>query len=732
MGDGTMLGEPVVVSSRSPHLARTVRRVRSLVPYRFVFVPGAHYDAEDVALSPPEAPHQLAASTRHGLARMKIRGGLGDTLLIQYRIATNLYLERLAWICPPSPWSFYCLRKSPQCTLSWIGITPGPVLSTAKSNGRETRRYDYVCFRLAATIKDGDYNDFLIYLQITPDCLDSLHFEPCKKTNGRLPHLDDVRRQLGNEGDLTRLQFRLRRGIHAQLIVSNDSPDYEALADPARHTFDLVASVAASSFSLYLPANKLRNELLDACVEAVMRSSVLTQEEFRSYQRAVNLKRLYRGKGVKVLAASDYNRSSQADGQRNRSTSPATNDSCATTVDFDTVPRDQGSPPQYGECVSEGKKPRTISDDAANLVENSRVDYAPPKYSETDELRTPTFVSKRLRPHGSEDVLSPNPKRLLSRGSFTAISATAVTRNARRLEAKSRPELDDADIDDRVLLRNLMRRVAQQEEQIKHLRQGQQSKQLQQEKIIKQLQDDVEKLRQHTEGGYRELEGICDNLACRQDRAEEDLENLDVHTSELDEICDKLEEQIPNVSDQMGDVLEEYMGYWVKEHLSDWVKEHMEKLVSKHMGKGGEGDLAGLLREFPSASDKGNDSANKRSIDEYRTRDDKKQGSSTPVRKPLLVFLPGTNKMPRTIEKMPEESGIGTLGLVTNSATAARPEEESGAEIGRQCRRHVGGTGDTLGMLNTVSSAHGGAPNNELGSRADYQTKIEKTVEFRE
>ncbi|KDN66731.1 hypothetical protein CSUB01_12293 [Colletotrichum sublineola] len=302
-----------------------------------------------------------------------------------------------------------------------------------------------VCFRLAATIKDGDYNDFLIYLQITPDCLNSLHFKP---------------------------------------------------------------------------------------------------------------------------------------------------------FDFDTVPRDQGSPPQYGECVSEGKKPRTISDDAANLVENSRVDYALPKYSETNELRTPTFVSKRLRPYRSEDVLSTNPKRLLSRGLFTAISVTAVTRNARRLKAKSRPELDDADINNRVLLRNLMRQVAQQEEQIKHLRQGQQSKQLQQEKIIKQLQDNVKKLRQHTEGGYRELEGICDNLACRQDRAEEDLENLDVHTSELYEICDKLEEQIPNVSDQMGDVLEEYMGDWVKEHLSDWVKEHMEKLVSKHMGKGGEGDLAGLLREY--------------------------------------------------------------------------------------------------------------------------------------
>ncbi|KAK1973631.1 hypothetical protein LZ30DRAFT_610290 [Colletotrichum cereale] len=411
-----------------------------------------------------------------------------------------------------------------------------------------------VCFRLAVTVKDGDYNDTLIYLQITPDHLDSLRFELCKKRNGSPPHLDNVRQRLSNKGgkgDLTRLRFRLRSGIHAQLIVPNDSPDYGALVSPARHTFDLVASVAASSsFSLYLPANQLSKQLLKACVEAVERSSVLTQEELRSYQRAVDLQRLYRGKGGKVLATGVYDGSSQ----------PET-DSCATTVDFDIVPRHQGPPPLYGECINEGEKPRAISD-AGKFVESSLVDCAPPEYSETEQSRNVSVASKRVRQNGNEDVLlHPSPKRVLSHGSFTTIPQTASTRNARRLEAKPRSEFDDADNDGNMLLRNMMQHQ------------------------IKQLQGEVEKLRRQNadlEGRYSKVEDICDNLDHRQGLAKEDLENLDVHIGELEEFCDKLEKQMPNISDELEDLMRDKMSDMLEEHMGDLMMEHLGDLVKGH------------------------------------------------------------------------------------------------------------------------------------------------------
>ncbi|KAK1565972.1 uncharacterized protein LY79DRAFT_573046 [Colletotrichum navitas] len=466
------------------------------------------------------------------------------------------------------------------------------------------------CLRLSDTVSGGDCDDTVIYLQITPEHLDSMSFEFCRSNDARLPHLDSVRRQQGCKGDLARLRFQLRDSIHAQFIVPKNFPDYEALDSPARCTFDIVASLAVSpSFSLYLPANKLSKQLLNSCVNAVKNFPTLTGKELSSYQRAVDLHRLYRGTGGKVLATGDYNRSARADKQRNRSTSPVTTESCATTVDFDTVPRHQGSPPEYGECVTEGKKSRTISNDAANFVEKSIVDCAPPKYSETEQSRNVSGASKRVWQCGNEDVLlHPSPKRVLSQDSFTTISAPAAMGNARRLETKLRPESDDADINDHILLRNLMRQIKQQEEQIKYLRQDQQSKQRRQEKIIKQLQDDVEKLRRYNtdlEGRYRALEEMYDDLAQRQDQAEGALESLDVHFGELEGFCGKLDQQIPNVSDELEDLVRvkmsdmwgEYMGDSM-EHLGDLVKEHIENLFSEYMGKESDGNLGGRLREY--------------------------------------------------------------------------------------------------------------------------------------
>ncbi|KAK2005969.1 hypothetical protein LZ32DRAFT_611627 [Colletotrichum eremochloae] len=467
-----------------------------------------------------------------------------------------------------------------------------------------------VCFRLSDSIVGGASDGTVIYLQITPNHLDSLSFKFCRSHDANLPYLDSVRRRLGGKGDLTRLHFQLRSDIHAQLIVPKNFPDCETLDSQARRTLDLAASIAASSsFSLYFAANKLSKQLLNTCVNAVKHFPTLTDNELSSYQRAVDLQRLYRGKGGKVLAIGDCNRVVRVDEQRNRSTSPAATDSCATTVDFDTVPRHQGSPPQYGECVTEGKKLEAISNVAANFIQNSPVHCAPPKYSETEQLGNVPVTSKRVRQCGNEDVLlHPSPKRVISQDSFAATCTTAATRNARRLEeAKPRPESGDADPNDDALLRNLMRRVEQQEEQIGYLRQDQQRNQERQEQMIKQLQDEVEELRRHNtelEGRYRELEDTCDDLAHRQDQGKEDLENLDVHTGELEEFCGKLDEQMSNVLNELEDVVrdkvsdmwKEYVGEST-EHLGDLVKEHIEDLISEYLDKNGEGNLAVLLRE---------------------------------------------------------------------------------------------------------------------------------------
>ncbi|TDZ13345.1 hypothetical protein Cob_v013208 [Colletotrichum orbiculare MAFF 240422] len=425
-------------------------------------------------------------------------------------------------------------------------------------------------------------HDTVIYLQITPDHLDSLRIEPCRLKNGSPLHLDNVRRRLGRKGgrgDLTRLQFQLRSGIHAKLIAPNDFPDYEALARPARHTLGLVASIAASSsFSLYLPANQLSKQLLGACIEAVERSSVLTEQELRSYQRAVDLQRLYRGKGGKVLLTGDYDGSSR----------PET-DSCATTVDFDIVPRHQGLPPVYGECVDEGVKPGALLDDA---IESPFVDCAPPEYSETEQPGNMQPGPKRVRQCGNEDaLLHPSSKRVLSRGSCNTITETAATKKARRLEANPRPEFDDADGDGNVLLRNLMRRLEQQEEQIQELRQQQQDEQLRQECQIKQLQEEIFKLRKQNadlEGRSSKVENICDSLEHGQGLAQEDLENLHVHIDELEEL----------VREQISDMSEEHLGDLMRERLGDLAQEHVGDLVSKYMDALDGGNLAGPLGEY--------------------------------------------------------------------------------------------------------------------------------------
>ncbi|KAF6782118.1 hypothetical protein CSOJ01_16028, partial [Colletotrichum sojae] len=157
-----------------------------------------------------------------------------------------------------------------------------------------------VCLRLSRTVVDGDFRNTIIYLQITPDHLDSLRFKFCQSGD------HNVRQRLGGKSDLIRLRFQLRSSIHAQVIGPKDFPDYKGLDSPAQSTFDLVDSLATSSFFLYLPANNtLSKKKLNSWVTAVAKFPSLKGEELSSYQRAVGLDRLYSGKGGKVIVTSN-------------------------------------------------------------------------------------------------------------------------------------------------------------------------------------------------------------------------------------------------------------------------------------------------------------------------------------------------------------------------------------------------------------------------------------------
>ncbi|KXH63671.1 hypothetical protein CNYM01_08430 [Colletotrichum nymphaeae SA-01] len=469
------------------------------------------------------------------------------------------------------------------------------------------------CFRLTFTILGGEHNKTVMYMQITPDILDSFRHETCQLKNRDLPHLGNVRRRLGRKagrGDLTHLRFDLRNGVHVQRIVPNDFPDYEALDDPARHVLDIVSSVAASpSFSLYIPANQLPRSLLDSCVEAAERCSVLTVKELQSYQRAVDLQRLYGGKGGRVLAVRDDDAAVDRDLaiDDHDSTSRLETDSCAT-LGFDVVPRDQDSPPRYDERSTDVKKPMAKLADTANVVESSVIGCPPPEYHDIEQARGTPMALKRVRQWVDEDGSPhPSPKRAFSLGSCVAISASASATNVRRLDATKRLEFEDADVDGYMLLHDLSRRVIEQEN--RQVMQEQENYQLRHE--IKLLQEKVEQLRQQNkiyEKRQSEVEEICGGLKYQQDLVKDELENFDV---QVDELGGKLgevekemqcfpEELVDSVRQTIRDMLQEDMLQedMVRDAIADVVRECVDDWLSDYIRGEGEVNLAGPVRAY--------------------------------------------------------------------------------------------------------------------------------------
>ncbi|KAF6826255.1 hypothetical protein CPLU01_09794 [Colletotrichum plurivorum] len=422
-----------------------------------------------------------------------------------------------------------------------------------------------VLFRLSVSIIDSTSNKSTIYLQISPDFIASLQFSTCdtSNTSGECPPcIERVRQRLGGNRHVTRLQFQLHSDVHAQLVVPTGFTPEDAPDSPMKHPFSSATSLAtAPSFSLYFRHNILPMTKLQTLLEAVRQFSNLTAAQLQSYNRMVDLRRLYNGRGGVVFAVEDRDRSPVLDREHDRPVSQATTESCASTVAFENVPRHEDPPPQYEEC-SRGQQPGASSKVGAVHVTSPSSDCALPEYHDTKPRRNVLNSSKRVLHCGSEDIdLQPPFKRSHSIHSFaTVYKTTTPTRNIQGLEEKLQRHLEGLECSESRLMALLE----------------------QQHKQIQQLQADVAELRKRNkelEGRHEEVEDTCCDLENRQVETEENIESLLVHTGELDDECEKLGKQMPDICDEVEDWMKDNMGDLMKEYMTRWLEDNLAGTV---------------------------------------------------------------------------------------------------------------------------------------------------------
>ncbi|KAK1978585.1 hypothetical protein LZ30DRAFT_691332 [Colletotrichum cereale] len=398
-----------------------------------------------------------------------------------------------------------------------------------------------VLFRLSVCMTNSASTKTVIYLQITPDCIASLSHDIFDKKNDTSrqspPCLELVRRRLGGIPSVIRFQLQLRNDHHTQLIVPTDFTFDEAPNSPARRSFASATSLTtASSFSLYMPHNALPMTYLKTFGQAV-REFPTTSEQCQANKRIADLSGLYGGKGGIVFTPDDQsvicNPLPGPDKDCERSTTPATTASYATTVPFDTPPLHRGSPPCYYdphhsppryECPSKPPQQRARLDDTPISAESPFGECAPPEYDE----------ARAKRQHSEEVDLRPDPKRMYS-----------STRNAQRPERILLSPLAEPDC----LESRLMVLLEQQSKQIE-----------QQGQYIEQLQEDMKGLQrrnQMLERQYKELEGDYCDLKNRQAQTEDTIESLEVYVGEVDDGHTRLEEQMLDVLDETGHRMED-------------------------------------------------------------------------------------------------------------------------------------------------------------------------------
>ncbi|KAL0929435.1 uncharacterized protein CTRU02_215601 [Colletotrichum truncatum] len=324
--------------------------------------------------------------------------------------------------------------------------------------------------------------------------------------------------------------------MHAQVIVPTDFNLDKFPDSPTRRVFSTATSLAAvSMFSVYVPHNVLSSKQLGNLVQAIPQFASLSTAQQHEYNRMVDLRGLYNGKGGKEFTPED---------QR----TPATIESQDDTIPFNTQ-RYPDLPPAYEECLSEGQQSRARSDVAAISADSPVGDRALSDYGGTERN-----ASKHVLHRGSEDSDLPLPKR-----------------NAQLSEN---------------MLRSRLASLARHQStlELRFERQCQEFRKLQEG--FKELQRQNKKL----EGQGDDVEEYCCVLEKRQVENGEAIESVAIHADELAGEFEELGKQLLDVCDEVKDWAENNMPDMMEKHAEKWLEEnmaekYMEKWFEENMGE---------------------------------------------------------------------------------------------------------------------------------------------------
>ncbi|GJC97849.1 ankyrin [Colletotrichum higginsianum IMI 349063] len=281
----------------------------------------------------------------------------------------------------------------------------------------------------------------------------------------------------------------------------------------------------------------------------------------------VDVRRLYHGAGGKVHSRPPAHDPLSTKEHCCSSPAPATPASCGSTLPFEDVPADRGSPPPYDECSSKGQSLKAGLDAAAIVAESLGPDCDrdpdPPEYGDTERRKNVLEPSQGVFfPLRNTDTHVQPIKRKRAPTAAVCTAATS-TLDAARPDKLQRSLF--AGLDSR-----LVHVLEQQQQQIHTLQQ-----------MFKESQKRNEKL----EARCDELERKCGELEDGQSGNVETVENLDIAVDELQARCDALEKQMPDVCDEMEDLKEK------------WLKECREEFEENERGESIEDSMANQIRE---------------------------------------------------------------------------------------------------------------------------------------
>ncbi|KAK2037190.1 hypothetical protein LZ31DRAFT_560604, partial [Colletotrichum somersetense] len=426
-------------------------------------------------------------------------------------------------------------------------------------------RYSYlglVSFRLLPAY-DGTPVKNTAWLQIRASCVKSLEkmlYDKANTNSPSPPYLEAVRCRLNGMQSVTRLQFHLHTDAHIDLITPPDSDTKNAIVEPVLNTrASLISLATALRFSLYFRHDILRRKTFLKYKRAIRDFPCLTENEKNAYECMVDTRRLYHGAGGKVHRLHDHHGPPSTKENAN-SPAPATPASCGSTLPFEDVPPDRGSPPPYDECSSEGQSPKARPDAAATDVaaidaESSRHHYdcGPPEHGDAKRRKNLLDLSQGVFfPLGDTDIhIKPIKRKSPHTTTMSTLDATRPDKLQRALCADAESVL--------------IRMLEQQKQQ------------------INDIQQKFEKLEKRNE----ELEARCDELEKKFGELEdgqcgtaETVGNLDITVDELQARCDTLEKQMPDVCDEMEDLKEKWL-----EEFRDEFTENKRELSEDTMAK---------------------------------------------------------------------------------------------------------------------------------------------------